>query len=189
MKYGLFDYQKSAVNLLIKKMDIMQNDYETHGSLSAIALTAPTGSGKTVIAAAVIEGLFFGNDVYSGDSRAAVLWLSDSPSLNDQTLKRFEDATDLLSGATAMETIGPEFAKSHNKLQQGHVYFLNRQLLSANKTLTSSKEGGRTFYDVLTNTIQDEDLHLYLFIDEAHRGLGSGDSRATAESTNQTISP
>jgi len=98
--------------LLLKKMDIMQNDYETHGSLSAIALTAPTGAGKTVIAATVVEGLFFGNDVYGGDSRATVLWLSDSPSLNDQTLKRFEDATDLLSGATAMETIGPEFAKS-----------------------------------------------------------------------------
>ena len=187
MKYKLFDFQKEAVNSLLKKMDIMQNDYETHGSLSAIALTAPTGAGKTVIAAAVTEGLFYGNEVYSGDPRAVVLWLSDSPSLNDQTLKRFDDATDLLSGATAMETIGPEFAKNHMKLQQGHVYFLNRQLLSANKTLTSSKEGGRTFYDVLTNTIQDNDIHLYLFIDEAHRGLGTGDARATAESTNQTI--
>lgn len=187
MKYELFNFQKTAVNSLLKKMDIMQNDYETHGSLSAIALTAPTGSGKTVIAAAVIEGLFYGNEVYSGDSRAVVLWLSDSPSLNDQTLKRFDDATDLLSGATAMGTIGPEFAKNHMKLQQGHVYFLNRQLLSANKTLTNSREGGRTFYDVLTNTIQDNDIHLYLFIDEAHRGLGTGDARATAESTNQTI--
>lgn len=187
MKYELFNFQKIAVNSLLKKMDIMQNDYETHGSLSAIVLTAPTGSGKTVIAAAVIEGLFYGNEVYSGDSRAVVLWLSDSPSLNDQTLKRFDDATDLLSGATAMETIGPEFAKNHMKLQQGHVYFLNRQLLSANKTLTNSREGGRTFYDVLTNTIQDNDIHLYLFIDEAHRGLGTGDARATAESTNQTI--
>lgn len=187
MKYDLFDFQRTAVNSLLKKMDVMQSDYEMHGSLSAVALTAPTGAGKTVIAAAVTEGLFYGNEVYGGDSRAVVLWLSDSPSLNDQTLKRFDDATDLLSGATAMETIGPEFAKNHIKLQQGHVYFLNRQLLSANKTLTNSKEGGRTFYDVLTNTIQDSDIHLYLFIDEAHRGLGTGDSKSTAETTNQTI--
>lgn len=187
MKYDLFDFQREAVNSLLKKMDVMQSDYEMHGSLSAVALTAPTGAGKTVIAAAVTEGLFYGNDVYGGDSRAVVLWLSDSPSLNDQTLKRFDDATDLLSGATVMEAIGPEFAKNHIKLQQGHVYFLNRQLLAANKTLTNSKEGGRTFYDVLTNTIQDSDIHLYLFIDEAHRGLGTGDSKSTAETTNQTI--
>lgn len=187
MKYDLFDFQREAVNSLLKKMDVMQSDYEMHGSLSAVALTAPTGAGKTVIAAAVTEGLFYGNDVYGGDSRAVVLWLSDSPSLNDQTLKRFDDATDLLSGATVMEAIGPEFAKNHIKLQQGHVYFLNRQLVAANKTLTNSKEGGRTFYDVLTNTIQDSDIHLYLFIDEAHRGLGTGDSKSTAETTNQTI--
>lgn len=187
MKYGLCDFQKEAVKSLLRKMDVMQSDYETHGSLSAVSLTAPTGTGKTVIAAAVIEGLFYGNEVYSGDSRAVVLWLSDSPSLNDQTMKRFDDATDLLSGVTALETIGPEFAKNHTKLKQGHVYFLNRQLLSAKKKLTNNTEGGCTFYDVLTNTIEDDDIRLYLFIDEAHRGLGTGDAKATAESTNQTI--
>lgn len=187
MKYELFDFQKAAVHSLIKKMESMRRSYDADGSLSAVALTAPTGSGKTVIAAAVAEGLFYGNDVYGGDSRATILWLSDSPSLNRQTMKRFDDATDLLTGATAMEAIGPDFAKSNRKLRQGRIYFLNRQLLSKNGKLSSEAEGGRSFYDVLKETIEDSDIHLYLFIDEAHRGLGTGDNKATSDNTNKTI--
>lgn len=187
MRYELFDFQKRAVNELLRKMDEMQGNYEKYGSLSAVALTAPTGAGKTVISAAVAEGLFYGNDTYPGDSRAAILWLSDSPSLNVQTLKRFDAATDLLNGATAMETIGPEFARSHRRLAPGHVYFLNRQLLGKGKRLSNEAEGGRSFYDVLNDTIEDDDIHLFLFIDEAHRGLGTGDDRGTSDEANRTI--
>ncbi|MEH7663083.1 DEAD/DEAH box helicase family protein, partial [Bacillus velezensis] len=113
MKYELFDFQKSAVNDILKKMDSMQRSYASDGSVSAVSLTAPTGAGKTVIAAAVAEGLFYSNDTYAGDDHAVILWLSDSPSLNEQTMKRFEAASDLLTGATVMEAIGPDFVKSH----------------------------------------------------------------------------
>lgn len=184
MKYELFDYQKSAVDDLLKKMDSMQRSYALDDSVSAVSLTAPTGAGKTIIAAALSEGLFYSNDSYAGDDRAVILWLSDSPSLNEQTMKRFEAASDLLMRTTVMQTIGPDFAKSHIKLMPGHIYFLNRQLLSAKGKLTNGSEGGRTFYDVLTDTISDPDIHLYLFIDEAHRGLGM---EAIKESTNKTI--
>ncbi|MGN8782302.1 DEAD/DEAH box helicase [Acidaminococcus fermentans] len=184
MKYELFDFQNDAANALLNKMQAMRNSYDTDGSLSAVSLTAPTGAGKTVISAAVAEGLFYGNDFFPGDDQAVILWLSDSPSLNEQTMKRFDAATDLLNGATVMETVGPEFAKAHSRLLPGHIYFLNRQLLSSKAKLTNEAEGGRTFYDVLTNTIEDVDTHLYLFIDEAHKGLGKD---ATKDSLNKTI--
>ncbi len=187
MRYELFDFQKDAVNSLLKKMASMQRIYKEDGSLSAVSLTAPTGAGKTVISAAVAEGLFYGNEAYPGDDRAVILWLSDSPSLNEQTMKRFDDATDLLNGATAMEIIGPDFAKNHRKLESNHVYFLNRQLLGKGKKLSNEIEGGRSFYDVLNDTIEDEELHLYLFIDEAHRGLGTGNDKGTSDSANKTI--
>ena len=187
MKYELFDFQKNAVNDLLKKMVSMQKTYAEDGSLSAISLTAPTGAGKTVISAAVAEGLFYGNDEFEGDNNAVILWLSDSPSLNDQTMKRFNDATDLLNGATDMVTIGNDFAKNHSILEPKKVYFLNRQLLGKGKKLSNEPEGGRSFFDVLNNTIDDEDIHLYLFIDEAHRGLGKGNDKGTSDSANKTI--
>lgn len=187
MRYQLFDFQKDAAEALLKKIDAMRRSYETDGSLSAVSLTAPTGAGKTVIAAAVAEGLFYGNDVFPGDDRAVILWLSDSPSLNDQTMQRFDNATDLLNGATSMESIGPTFAKNHGKLMPGHIYFLNRQLLGKGKKLSGEDEGGRSFFDVLNDTIEDDDIHLYLFIDEAHRGLGKGADKGTSDSANKTI--
>jgi len=187
MKYELFDFQKDAVSEILKKMASMQRSYDNDGSLSAVALVAPTGAGKTVISAAVIEGLFYGNDTFAGDDRAVILWLSDSPSLNAQTMKRFDDATDILNGATTMESVGPDFAKNHSELESGHVYFLNRQLLGTGKTLNKEIEGNRTFYDVLNNTIEDDNIHLYLFIDEAHRGIGYGADAGTSDSRNKTI--
>lgn len=184
MKYELFNFQKDAVSSLLKKMRAMSNSYENDGEFSSVSLTAPTGAGKTVISAAVAEGLFYGNDTFESDDHAVILWLSDSPSLNEQTMKRFDAATDLLNGATSMETVGPEFARAHTRLMPEHIYFLNRQLLSRKSKLTNDAEGGRTFWDVLTNTIEDTDTHLYLFIDEAHKGLGKD---TTSDSTNKTI--
>lgn len=184
MRYELFDFQKSAVTSLLGKMNSMQADNERDGALSSVSLTSPTGSGKTIIAAATVEGLFYGNDDFSSDPKASVLWLSDSPSLNEQTLKRFADASDMLEPTTSMQSIGSEFAQGHQQLFPGTIYFLNRQLLSQKGLLVKGNEGGRTFYDVLTNTIENPNTNLYLFIDEAHRGLGKS---ATKDSVNRTI--
>lgn len=86
-----------------------------------------------------------------------------------------------------METITNEFAKAHSKLLPGRVYFINRQLLGTGKKLEGEAEGGRSFYDVLNNTIEDTDTHLFLFIDEAHRGIGTGANKATSDKTSKTI--
>ena len=46
------------------------------------SLTATTGAGKTVMAAAVIEALFDGDDDFDfeADPGAVVLWFTDDPS-------------------------------------------------------------------------------------------------------------
>lgn len=88
MKFGLKDFQRDAVHSLLNKIDEMQDTYEKHGSLSAVPLTSPTGSGKTVIAAAVVEGLFFGNDVYAGDPKR-VIFTGSNATYNIKNVKFF----------------------------------------------------------------------------------------------------
>ena len=72
MKCSLIGFQENAAGELLRKMQSMRRSYEADGSLSAVSLTAPTGSGKTVIAAAVIEGLLCGNDQFPGDSEGSL---------------------------------------------------------------------------------------------------------------------
>lgn len=111
MRYELYDFQEDAVVDLVKKMKKMQWDWHEDGERSSVALTAPTGAGKTVICAAVAEGLFTGGEQIHSDPNAIILWLSDNPALNEQTKKRFAGASDMLSDITDMVVIDADFAK------------------------------------------------------------------------------
>lgn len=184
MKVELKDFQTDAVVTLYDRLRQMRSAYERDGALSSVCLSSVTGSGKTVMCAAVIEALFFGNDELglAPDERAAVLWVSDSPNLNDQTHARFVSCSDKLADrsgdARCLEDVGNTFCASHEVLAPRHVYFLSKDLLGGGNKLVKGGEenSGRVFWDVLDRTIKDPEVNLYLFIDEAHRGFGSNTS-------------
>lgn len=184
MRIELKDFQAKAVSTLSSKLESMRRRYEQDGETSSICLASPTGSGKTVMCAATIEALFFGDDDLglSPDENAVVLWLSDSPSLNEQTCVRFANVADKLADSVLdhrhLETVTNHFGAAHDVLDPRHVYFLSKDLLSRNGLLTKGGElnSGRIFWDILDRTIKDPERNLYLFIDEAHRGLGSNAS-------------
>lgn len=190
MRVELKDFQAGAVATLVNKLQSMRRRYEQDGELSSICLASPTGSGKTVMCAATIEALFFGDDDLGlgPDENAVVLWLSDSPSLNEQTSVRFSNVADKLADSILdrrhLVTIANDFGAAHDILEPRHVYFLSKDLLSKNGLLTKGGEAnsGRVFWDILDRTIRDPERNLYLFIDEAHRGLGANVSseRGTA---------
>lgn len=96
MKFTLKDYQDDAVRAVLKNLRKGRRDWQGDKDKSAFALTAPTGAGKTVMAAAAFEALFHGDDNYSfdADPGAVVIWFSDDPSLNEQTRFRFIEASD-----------------------------------------------------------------------------------------------
>lgn len=184
MRIELKNFQAKAVSTLSSKLESMRRRYEQDGETSSICLASPTGSGKTVMCAATIEALFFGDDDLglSPDENAVVLWLSDSPSLNEQTCVRFANVADKLADNVLdhrhLETVTNHFGAAHDVLDPRHVYFLSKDLLSRNGLLTKGGElnSGRIFWDILDRTIKDPERNLYLFIDEAHRGLGSNAS-------------
>ncbi len=190
MKVTLKDYQVDAVAEVLKQLKDAREFYKTSGRVSSVALTATTGAGKTVMAAAVIEALFWGSDEFGvePDPGAVVLWFSDDPSLNEQAKYRLRSASEQLRHHVV--TIEHPFRVEN--LQPKTVYFLNTSKLSKNSLLVRGWNGADdgdgqdalferssvsevtpiTFWETLRNTIRDEDLTLYMVLDEAHRGMG-----------------
>ncbi len=188
MKFTLKDYQDEAVKDVFINLKKAQKRWREDGDKHAFSLTATTGAGKTVMAAAVFEALFFGDDDYDfePDPGAVVIWFSDDPSLNEQSRFRLMEAADKLTISDLLN-VGNTF--SREKFEAGKIYFLNTQKLSKKSLLVrghdtddnalETVEGQKimpdmrshTIWDTIQNTIEDPDLTLYLVLDEAHRGI------------------
>ena len=185
MRYTLKDYQNDAVADVLTRLARARDDWHRLEAPVAFSLTATTGAGKTVMAAAVIEALFDGSADYDfdADPGAVVLWFTDDPALNEQTRFRLLDAAD---GIAHSRLVVIENTFNQKKLEPGKVYFLNAQKLGKKSRLVrGSPEKSRetaeylpmpdarafTMWDTLANTIADKDRTLYLVLDEAHRGM------------------
>lgn len=195
MEFELKDYQADAVQAVLANLTDARDDFKNRERRTAFSLTATTGAGKTVMAAAVIEALFNGNDDYEfpADAGAVVLWFTDDPSLNEQTRFRIREASDRLR--SNLIVIGNTF--NQEKLDAGKVYFLNSQKLSKNSLLVKGASEDRddalidrsaspdlrqfTMWDILGSTIEDPARTLYMILDEAHRGMRRPTSRDRAE--------
>lgn len=197
MKFTLKDYQSDAVADVLRNLASARTLYRQSDPVqtSSFSLTATTGAGKTVMAAAAIEALFWGSDDFdfAPDAGAVVIWFSDDPNLNDQTRTRLQDASEKFTSSNLV-TIEPPFAKP--RLEAGKVYFLNTQKLGKKSRLTRGhvdRSDGQasitgfgaatpddqawTIWQTLAGTIEDPNLTLYLVLDEAHRGFDGKDSR------------
>lgn len=197
MKFTLKDYQEEAVKSVLENLKDAKFFWQQRQRKAAFSLTATTGAGKTVMAAAVLEALFFGHDEYNieADPGAVVIWFSDDPSLNEQSKWRLNQSSDKLT-VSDLVTIGNSF--NRDILEPGKVYFLNTQKLGKNSLLVRGHDAGGdkderlpmpdarafTIWDIIQNTIEHPELTLYLVLDEAHRGMNeakakSGDSKPT----------
>ncbi|MBZ0144655.1 MAG: DEAD/DEAH box helicase family protein, partial [Rhodocyclaceae bacterium] len=195
MRFTLKDYQEDAVRDVLNRLARARQDWRKQGAPSAFSLTATTGAGKTVMAAAVIEALFDGSPDhdFALDPGAVVLWFTDDPALNEQTRFRLFEAADRLSHSR-LSVIENSF--NQQKLDPGKVYFLNAQKLGKNSllvrgapekavgpqaTMPAPDARAFTLWDTLANTIADEHRTLYLILDEAHRGMKPPTQSARAE--------
>ncbi|MEV1295811.1 DEAD/DEAH box helicase family protein [Pseudonocardia sp. NPDC049635] len=197
MKYTLKDYQADAVGQMLSYFADARDDYHRKGRNVSFSLAATTGAGKTVMASAVIEALFFGDPdwEFEPDPGAVVIWFTDDPSLNEQTKARILDASGDRIAYSRLQVIENTF--NQEKFDPGRVYFLNSQKLSKNSLLvrgaaTDDNEAlfdrtaspdlrQHTIWDTIRNTIEDDQLTLYLILDEAHKGMRKPTRRDRAE--------
>ncbi len=179
MRYELMDYQRAAAIEVLDRLRRARSDW-ANGYRSSFALSAITGSGKTVIATAAIEATLFGSADLGADPdpQATFLWITDDPALNRQTRNRMLDASDLLAPKTLVEI---DDGYLETALRPNRVYFLNVQKLSKSSRLVQSGTNLRqvSFWDLLANTIRAEATTLYLILDEAHRGMKRATDRKT----------
>ncbi len=172
MRYELRDYQRDAAAEVLKRLRQTRRDWSESRDRSSFALSAITGSGKTVIATAVIEALLFGSTDLDQDAdpRITFLWITDDPALNRQTKARMNDASELMT-PWSLQDVDESFADAD--LAPGRVYFLNTQKLSKSARLAQSGTNARefSFWDILANTIRGDRTDLVLVLDEAHRGM------------------
>jgi type III restriction enzyme len=180
MRYELKDYQREAALTLVDRLRVARELWGRSRMSSSFALSAITGAGKTVIAAAVIEALIHGSSDLDAepDPKATFLWITDDPALNRQTRGKMLDASDLLLPMNLME-VDDGFLESD--LLPRRVYFLNTQKLSKSSRLVQSGTNQRqvSFWDVLVNTINGGRANLYFILDEAHRGMKRAADRTT----------
>lgn len=177
MKVNLISFQDKAVKEL--RMDIAEalDSYRRRRKTQVVSLQAPTGAGKTIIAAALIEDIFFGSTLADGTAfdeqpEAIFVWLSDSPELNAQSKQKIELKTSKLRFGQCVTIVEDSF--DMEMLEDGHVYFLNTQKISRNGKLTQHSDDRQyTIWETLDNSIQNKADHLYFIIDEAHRGAKS----------------
>jgi type III restriction enzyme len=184
MKFTLKDFQDEAVLDVLQRLKKARKRWREESDRHAFSLTAPTGAGKTVMAAAVFEALFHGDDRYEfdRDPGAVVIWFSDDPSLNEQTRFRLMESSDRLQH-TDLVVVENSFNRA--KFDPGKIYFLNTQKLGKKSLLVRGFDEEGTFpemrpdlrsytiWDTIRNTIEDPALTLYLVLDEAHRGMGN----------------
>lgn len=177
MKFTLEDYQSRAVDKILVSLAKARAGYVEDGELTAVGLTAPTGAGKTVIATAVLEGLYLGTPDREPNPDLTVLWVTDDRALNAQTIDKITKAS---GGDIDVNRVRALAETDERTLERGYIYFVHIQSLQKNSTLHAVRADGtsndkRTFgaWDMIANTVKERGADFLVIWDEAHRGSGT----------------
>lgn len=172
MKVELFPFQKTALARLRQSVATALGNYRSTHTPQVVSYTAPTGAGKTIVMSALIEDIYYGDELYPEQNEAIFIWLSDSPQLNEQSRLKIDLKADKIRLNQCVVISDDSF--DVEVLEDGHIYFLNTQKLSKSSNLTKHSDGRQyTIWETLSNTVREKGDRLYFIIDEAHRGAQS----------------
>jgi len=172
MRFQLTGYQVDASREVLGALEEGFDRFEKAKKLTAVSLSAPTGAGKTVIATSVIEEIFFGGEDRSPIPETTFLWVTDDPSLNQQTKRKILQASSLIQ-LSNLVVIDQSF--DQQTLSEGKVYFIHIQQLGKGATKYTQVSDKRQYslWDTIRNTIAARGNRLVLIVDEAHRGTST----------------
>lgn len=179
MRDELISFQQTAVSKLLAEINSAEAYHKVDGRPQVIAFRAPTGSGKTIVMTTVIEDILNGTETTVEQPEAIFVWLSDSPQLNEQSKTKIIQKADKIRPNQCVTIEDDSF--DQEMLEDGMIYFLNTQKLGKSSRLVSDGDSRTyTIWQTLQNTAEQKSDHLYVIIDEAHRGMHDRDAaRAT----------
>ena len=180
MRDELISFQQTAVSKLLAEINSAQAYHRVDGRPQVIAFRAPTGSGKTIVMTEVIEDILNGTETTVEQPEAIFVWLSDSPQLNEQSKTKIIQKADKIRPNQCATIEDDSF--DQEMLDDGMIYFLNTQKLGkASRLVSGSDSRTYTIWQSLQNTAERKGNHLYVIIDEAHRGMQDREAaRATS---------
>lgn len=180
MKIELFPFQKIAVENLRTKADYALESFKNTHVPQVVSLQAPTGAGKTVMMTAFIESVLFGDERREEHSNAVFVWLSDSPTLNQQSKDKIDFQSDKIRFGQTVIVADESFDRE--TFEDGHIYFINTQKFSKAGNLGRKSDARQfTIWQTIQNTIKEKSDRLFFIIDEAHRGMqGNEGGKQTA---------
>lgn len=172
MKVQLKEFQIKTAEELYARARAARREVAEEGSEQAIVLASPTGSGKTVIATALMERIGEGDGEHAPDEDAVFLWLTDQPDLNEQSRRKILKASASF-GVDDLVTIDADF--DAERLDAAKLYFLNIQKLGKGTNLvTPADERDYTIWETIRNTVEQSPTSFWLVLDEAHKGMLQG---------------
>ena len=179
MRDELISFQQTAVSKLLAEINSAEAYHKVDGRPQVIAFRAPTGSGKTIVMTTVIEDILNGTETTVEQPEAIFVWLSDSPQLNEQSKTKIITKADKIRPNQCVTIEDDSF--DQEMFDDGMIYFLNTQKLGKSSRLVSGGDSRTyTIWQTLQNTAVQKGNHLYVIIDEAHRGMHDRDAaRAT----------
>ena len=155
----LVGYQRKAVDAI--KADAI-HFLGSGNSRAELTLKSPTGSGKTVMATAIME------ELYEERKDVAFLWTSvGKGGLHEQSAKSVEEKTSMLN----VKYVENSYLGA--PMEPGDVFFINwEKLFRAEGGVLTSEGEGFNFFDLI-NLTKDNGTKIILVIDESHLGAGA----------------
>ena len=179
----LKDYQKKAVRELKLKMIDMLNQSDDRQKL---VFKAPTGSGKTVMASALLDELTqelpqSGDCVYT---RVAWVWIAPNK-LHQQSYRSMRN---FFSETRSLRPVMFDECDHLEGLQQGDVLFLNWESINKdNAVMIRDNEQNRTLFELLRRTRIQNNVPIVVVIDEEH--MFGGRNAVKSEKVLKSINP
>ena len=177
MTFALIPFQQTASDSCVAEVRDAQRVYAERGKKTAVGLSAPTGAGKTVIATSVLERLLLGDSDRDPNPNLTVLWITDDPALNRQTLDKMLLASGRFADGDFVEI---DFRFDQKWLEPGKIHFAHIHLFSKGTTsMQPSNDRHFGLWQIVANTVDGFGADLLLVIDEAHKGTKGSKESAT----------